>query len=206
MGRYTPVEIVDGQITEPMIDVKYPVAVNMNIPVVQNRINRSTRQLAVDMISEQLDAWSEDLIPAISGTYEVPLNESDLISTKLENYGFPEGAAHGLTIAHSKTFDARTGYVYALSDLFRSGVDYVAILSDIIEKQIEEEDLPTTAPFPGISPNQDYYLTQTELVIYFQAYEFTPGSVGIPYFPIPFEEIRRIICPRGPIGRLLRAD
>lgn len=203
MDRYTPVEIVDGQIVEPMIDVKYPVIVDMNTPA-QNRINHITRRLAANMITEQQDAWSQDLIPAISGTYEVSLNESDLISVTLENYGFPEGAAHGLTIAHSRTFDARTGYAYALADLFRSNVDYVSILSDIVAEQIEEKEIPTIVPFPGVSPDQDYYLTPTELVIYFQAYEFTPGSVGLPEFPIPFDEIRPIICPFGPIGRLLR--
>lgn len=202
-GMYTSLEIVEGTIVEPMIDVKYPVVVNLDTPA-QFIINRTTRRLAVNMIVEQQEAWHEDLIPAITGTYDVNLNESRLVSVTLENYGFPEGAAHGLTIAHSRTFDTGTGYAYAFSDLFRSGVDYIAVLSSIIEEQIAEEKIPTTAPFPGVSPRQDYYLTPTELVVYFQAYEFTPGAVGIRYFHIPFDEIEAIVCPVGPIGRLLK--
>ncbi len=198
-----PVRLREVRISEPMLDIRYPQVVGLANNWVEGRINRTITRLVYSMIDEQRQGWAEGIEPAITGTYKVELNQSGSLSIVFENYGFPEHAAHGLTLQHSLTFDVATGYVYHLADLFRPGADYVDRLSEIVEQQIEERDIPLLKPFEGISPDQEFYLTPTSLVLYYPAYEITPGAAGIPTFPIPYSEIMDIVCLRGPIGCLV---
>ena len=57
--------------------------------------------------------------------------------------------------------------------------------------------------FTTIRPEQDYYIADKALVIYFQLYELTPYAYGFPYFPISVYEIQDIIDENGPLGRML---
>jgi len=84
----------------------------------------------------------------------------------------------------SLTFDISTGKEYRLEELFKPGSDYVGTLSKIIERQIKEREIPILGEFKGIRPNQDYYIADKALVIYFQLYEITPYAFGFPCFYI----------------------
>ena len=44
-------------------------------------------------------------------------------------------------------------------------------------------------PFEAIRADQDFYLSNNELVVYFQAYEYTPYAAGIPEFAAGFPTI-----------------
>ena len=57
--------------------------------------------------------------------------------------------------------------------------------------------------FEGIRSDQDFYIADTVLVIYFQLYEITPYSLGFPYFPIPILDIADSINPDGPLNRMM---
>lgn len=89
-----------------------------------------------------------------------------------------------------------------LKDLFKPGSNYVRRLSALVDIQIQERDLPTLGDFRGISPDQDFYIADKTLVIYFQLYEITPYVVGLPMFPISVFDLADIIDESGPLGRL----
>lgn len=90
-----------------------------------------------------------------------------------------------MTVQSSHTFNLKTGQVYTLKDLF-DGDDYVAIINREIKKQIREKRLAEALfePFQSIKANQDFYLTNNALVVYFQLYEYFPYAFGIPEFKI----------------------
>ena len=102
----------------------------------------------------------------------------------------------------SLTFDVRTGNVYQLPDLFKPSSDYIQVISNIIRKQIKLRDLPTINEFTSIASNQDFYLADKSLVVYFQLYDITPYYVGLPMFPISVYELGDVIEEDGPLGRL----
>src|SRR5699024_2812294 len=110
---------------------------------------------------------------------------------------------YGLTLKKSLTFDTRDGKNYTLQELFRSGSNYTDVLSKMVQKQIKARDIPLIGDFLGISPNQDFYIADKALVLYFQAYEITPGYIGIPMFPISVYELQDIIDENGPLGRMM---
>jgi hypothetical protein len=90
-----------------------------------------------------------------------------------------------------------------LGELFKPDSNYVQRLSAIIQRQITERKIQLLEPFQGIRPDQDYYIADKSLVIYFQLYEITPYYYGFPYFPISVYEIQDLIREDGPLGKVL---
>jgi hypothetical protein len=134
------------------------------------------------------------------GHFEIKTNERGILSLSLLVYSYA-GGAHGLTVIKSITFNMSTGKQYELQDLFKSDSDYVTILSDIIQKKITEWETLLLDEFTHIRSNQDYYLADHSLVIYFQLYEISPYVAG--FISIPILDIQDIINPEGPLEKLL---
>lgn len=198
-------QIVEKRIEQNGIDIVYPQITGLPDEEVQESVNRAIEESVYALMAEQR-VWPDSVGISISemiGTYKIGVNKSGILSVRLENYIFPEQAAHGMTMVKSVTVDLETGKVYALRDLFQRGTDWIMALNKIISQQFKEKDIPMINPFRGITANQDYYLTPNKLVIYFQIYEYTPYYVGIPEFEIPYWQIINYIDEEGPIGRLL---
>lgn len=198
-------KIVEKRIVQNGINIVYPQVTGLPDEKVQEQINRAIEERVYGLIAEQRvwpDASGLKILEMI-GTYQIKVNKNGILSVRLENYMFPEHAAHGTTMVKSITVDLKTGRVYTLKDLFQRGSDYIYTLNQMISQQFKEKNIPMINEFKGITVNQDYYLTSKNLVIYFKAYEYTPGYVGIPEFEIPYKKIINYINEEGPIGRLL---
>jgi hypothetical protein len=204
-----PVYIVTRRIVSPNMEIviDYPIIVGMQNQGVQQSMNSRIFHLVNSLINEQIRQLVEqgyEGIPklTVQGWYEIKNNQRGILSLSLGNYTFPYPAAHGFTIIRSLTLNIQDGSVYQLKDLFKANSNYVKILSDIIAKQIKDRDIPLISEFKGIKPNQDYYIADKALVIYFQLYELAPYSYGFPQFPISVYEIQDIIKEDGPLGRM----
>jgi len=138
----------------------------------------------------------------MQGFYEIKTNERRILSLSLIIYSFT-GGAHGLTISKSLTFNVDTGFCYSLDELFVPDSPYIERLSSLIGEKIIQWDIQLLGEFNGIRPDQDFYLADHSVVIYFQLYEITPYVYGFPYFPIPIYDVLDIIDESGPLGILL---
>lgn len=141
-------------------------------------------------------------IREMNGYFEIKNNQRGVLSLSLLNYAFT-GGAHGNTLQHSLTFAADTGRSYALRELFKPGSRYEQQLNAIIQTQIKARQLPVLGDYPGLSPDQDYYIADKALVIYFPLYALVPYAWGFPYFPISVYEIQDIIDENGPLGAMM---
>lgn len=178
------------------------------LPEILDLPNRFIQTRVNQIISHGFRAVMRDLDygdPAVSFSfaYVVPIDTKGVLSLYGDIYAYRERAAHGQTIRRSYTFDLLTGRLYQLSDLFRKDSDYIGRISAIIKEQIEEREIPLIKPFDKITSDTGYYLTANELIVYFQAYEYTPGYVGIPEFSIPYTAIEGLVAPDSPINRLI---
>src|SRR5699024_11901197 len=99
--------------------------------------------------------------------------------------------------------DLTSGKIYHLKDLFKQGSDYVNVLSNHVKQQIKARDIPILNDFDKISKNQDFYIADKCLVLYFQLYEITPYYIGFPMFPISVYSLEDIVRESGPLGRML---
>jgi len=177
----------------------YPRVTNLSSRV-RERVNTALKRTAFEAIPDYDPGTS---IIQATNSYTVTVNLNDVLSVKFDSYYYPEMAAHGVTGVSAVTLDLRTGNRYPFECLFRTGVNYEAVINRIIEEQIVANQIPMLKPFEGVSEDQEYYLTPDTLVIFYPPYEYTPGAYGVLEFKIPYTQIREIIDPMGPIGRIM---
>lgn len=186
--------------TSPSVNIYYPVVSNLADQNVQHKINHAIVTLLNELLIEQ-DFYNPSLVEMLA-SFEIKNNQRNILSLNLIVYSFT-GGAHGMTIIKSLTFDTKTGKQYALQDLFKPGSNYEKTLSAIIQKDIIKWDIQLLDKFESIRPDQDFYIADTSLVIYFQLYEITPYVWGFPYFPIVILDISSIIKPEGPLDTMM---
>lgn len=197
-----PVKIETKQIpnTPQSVTVYYPTVSNLGDPNVQHKINHTIVTLLNELLIEQ-NFYNPSLVEML-GSFEIKNNQRDILSLNLIVYSFT-GGAHGMTVVKSLTFNTKTGQQYALQDLFKPNSDYVKTLSKIIQKDIDKWHIQLLEKFESIRPDQDFYIADTSLVIYFQLYEITPYVWGFPYFPIAILDLSDFIKPDGPLDTMM---
>jgi hypothetical protein len=197
-----PVSIQTRMISSgPKQTVYYPKAADMHNRTFQRVINRTIVQETQKLIHEQVGNMPST-VEEMQGSFEIKNNQREVLSLSLSNYTYHYHAAHGMTFIRSLTFDLEKEKLCSLKDLFRPGSDYVKRISDLVAIQIKQRDIPLLGEFTGIRPNQDFYIADKALVIYFQLYEITPYVVGFPMFPISVYDLQDIIEESGPLGRM----
>ena len=199
-----PVQIQTLSIQSAGIEVYYPYVVGMPNHKTEEYMNQTILNLVNVLQLEQLKMQTGTKLE-MTGHYEIKTNERGILSLTLSNYAYSYPMAHGFTIVKSLTFNLNTGDAYTLAELFNPGSNYVEVLSELIATQIMIRDLPLLNDFQHIQPNQDYYLADKSIVIYFQLYEIAPYYVGFPMFPISGYELQALISDSSPIS-ILSAD
>ncbi|PLS14832.1 hypothetical protein CVD28_25240 [Bacillus sp. M6-12] len=179
--------------------VYYPQIEGMKDLSAQEKVNQVLKnESQVKPIPENVQ-----LDYSYTGDFSVTLFQKSLLVLELNGYHYPFGAAHGMPSKINISIDLNTGKIYQLKDLFKSGTDYVKVLSEIIEKKIQEQ--PDFYFFPdaykGIQPYQPFYVTKDALAIYFLPYEIAAFAAGFPTFEIPFGEIMKIVDTAGDFWR-----
>jgi Protein of unknown function (DUF3298) len=197
-----PVSIEPRMISNgPKQVVYYPKVVRMRSRNFQRTINRTIVAETQKLIHEQVGNMPST-VEEMQGSFEIKNNQREVLSLSLSNYTYHAHAAHGMTFIRSLTFDLEKEKICSLKDLFKPGSDYVKRLSDLVAAQIKERDIPLLGEFTGIRPDQDFYIADKALVLYFQLYEITPYVAGFPMFPISVFDLQDIIEESGPLGRM----
>ena len=197
-----PVSIRTQNVQHPSKNVKiyYPIVYNLMNPEAQLKINSAIVTTLNEILIKQ--HYYDPNLRELIANYEIKTNERGVLSLNLIVYSFT-GGAHGMTIIKSLTFDTKTGKQYTLAELFKPGSDYEKVLSAIIAQKIKDWNIQLLDEFKGIRSDQDFYIADTSLVIYFQLYEITPYYWGFPYFPIPILDIASIRKPDGPLDTMM---
>ncbi|MBD2847762.1 DUF3298 and DUF4163 domain-containing protein [Paenibacillus sp. IB182496] len=203
MAFQVPAVIRPYRTTYPKIELWLPVVTGLASREAERKINEEIRREAEQLIRDQ--GSLDDPRAQMIGWFEVKTNEKEVLSLSLFNYAYT-GGAHGLTLQRSLTFMTDTGKRYSLAELFKPGSDYVGKLSEQVAAQIKSRDVPVLEPFTRIRADQDFYIADRALVIYFQLYELTPYVYGFPYFPISSYSVQEIVNEEGPLGPMIAND
>lgn len=197
-----PVSIQTMMIQLNGTTIYYPQVIGLPSNYTQQSINKAIYRLVQFLIQQQYRQQGADSFVEMIGSYEIKTNERNILSLSLTNYAYAYEHAHGLTLMKSLTFNVQTGKQYQLKDLFKPGSNYIEVLSEIIQHQIDERHIQLLNGFPGVSPHQDFYIADKALVLYFQLYEITPYYIGFPMFPISVFALQDIIDENGPLGQM----
>ena len=172
------------------IDITYPVLISGTNQAAIDRINstikRDTDNFYHYFLNYQKQPIRESLKYDGHISYDITLNEADLLSVNITYYEFT-GGAHGTYELVNYTFDTKTGKRLTLKDLFFAEFNYKEFIESVIAKEIEankseyfEDAIQTLA-----QSNFSFYLEPEKLVIYYGLYEITPYCNGIPTFNLP---------------------
>ncbi|WP_299093081.1 DUF3298 and DUF4163 domain-containing protein [uncultured Metabacillus sp.] len=195
-----PVPIQTMMILAPTGIIYYPQVQWPKNPVIQNKLNKALLRKVNHLFNK---SYQQTYITELAGDYEVKNNLRGIISISLNNVATGPKLAHPFDNLSSFTADIRTGKIFALSDLFKPNSDYLQRLSSLVKEQISNRNINTFHPFETIRPNQDFYLADKTLVIYFQRFKIAPRPTGYPIFPISIYNILDIIDKKGPLAKML---
>ncbi len=204
-------EFFKSQINYPYLQIKekYIEKEKENINVI-NKINNEIYNYIVnfkDNIEKQSEEYKQEYESSYKDSslpkfvyeayseYDVTYNKDNLISIPILTYEFT-GGAHGMSVLKSFNYNLKSGQELKLINIFKDNISYKSVINSYIKHEIEKnKDLYFTGKdgFKGIDDNQEFYLENDKLIIYFQLYEIAPYYVGIPKFEIPFKEIEDII-------------
>jgi hypothetical protein len=141
--------------------------------------------------------------------YHIVTATRDLLSVYFHNTYSIFGGAHPSHHSFALNFDLKTGRQIRLADLFKPNSNYLKIISRHCikamtgEEQTENEEIKRGAS-PSLANYAIWNLNRDSLLITFERYQVAAYSAGEPEVVIPFEAIKNIINPRGPIPRLIR--
>lgn len=132
-------------------------------------------------------------------TYEVNLSltpeyQDDCTASMYFDEYIYTGGAHGTTFRSSDNWKLQEGIQYQLKEFFPAEADYRKIVLDEITKQAQAQMAEGSQQYFDnyeqlIDQNfkeENFYLTEDGLVIYYQQYDIAPYSSGIPEFVIPY--------------------
>jgi hypothetical protein len=201
-----PVTIQTMKVSDgPQKYVYYPQVTQLQNRQIEQHINRTIINHTQKLMDIQFGNMPSVIVEMV-GSFEIKNNQRDILSLTLSNYAYPDRAAHGMTYLEALTFNVITGKQYQLKDLFKPGSNYIEIISRIIKEQIKKRDLPVINEFREIKPDQDFYIADKTVVIYFQLYDLVPYAYGFPMFPISIYDIQDIIDENGPLGKMLAGN
>ncbi|WP_170272193.1 DUF3298 and DUF4163 domain-containing protein [Clostridium tarantellae] len=185
--------------------------INLNIPQVNIDSNISFKDKINKSIYDDIKNWKRDLeylakndkedfqksnapwIPFIlNTTYNEAYNNKNILSLVIDYYQYT-GGAHGLTTRISYNFYLNEEKKLMLKDIFKDNYDYKDFIDNFIKKEIEKspkEYFNNGKKFTGVKENTDFYISEKELVVYFQLYEIAPYSSGIREFKIPYKLLK----------------
>lgn len=192
--------IVSRKVENEYVDITYP-ELKLKHKKVQYKINNLILYRIQSFIKKEFDKFSNQR--NINGEYKITLNKRNLLSIIFEFYSYLPGENSTLDILKSLTISTREGYIYNFNDLFYKGSNYENSINRILIENIKENNIPIIEEYANINKNRKFYLTEDSLVIY---YELNKNSkyasvYCIPQFAIPYNSIKSIIDPTGPIAR-----
>ncbi|MDR1701822.1 MAG: DUF3298 and DUF4163 domain-containing protein [Sporomusaceae bacterium] len=158
-------------------------------PLAQKYINSTIQAEALDFAKGVQDEYYTSNIGS-----KVMYQQNNLLSIYLLEYVYSEGAAHGMSFAKTFTFNLKTGDLYQLQELFQNGSDYQNKINTFIRNDIQKRDIYLFEEFSGIDTEQEFYLKDNALVVYYQIYRYTPYAEGFLEFEIPYHQLNDIFA------------
>lgn len=178
----------------------------LDINVIVPQVTGISDKKQEDSINDKIIKWTENWINEVKEIADeyfkdkpTPLmpyqlyarykltNNSDIISFYIDYYQF-SGGAHGITNRIAYNIEKSSGIEMQLKDIFKDNYNYKDVINKEISRQISKDpDRYFTGKdgFNGIGDNQNFYIKNNTVVIYFGLYEIAPYAAGISEFIIP---------------------
>lgn len=151
---------------------------------IENWINDfEARVLENKIVTEEL--------PNMQITQKIYTNNENIISMVTEKYAYIKGA-HGNTWWSVKNYDIKNRKYISLNDLFYDS-GYKKIVNQILNQMVENNaDYHDLWEQPKVKDGNcdNFYITDKDIVLFFEPYELSYYAKGVVEFPIEKETLR----------------
>ncbi len=190
------------------VDVNIPVIMNMANTNLQTSLNNGFKQAVAELKTELTTNAIDNKKSAEEMDYPFhryalytragPYFENSKVLSLYVDYYFYSGGAHGATDRRAYNYDVASGKVLNLKDIFHPGYQYKSLIDAAIRAEISqrpEDFFPLEMGFQGIAEQQNFYLQNDSLIIYFNQYEIAPYAAGIQEFCFPLRDFYKGLDP-----------
>lgn len=198
------------------VGADYPVLVGDRSPAARE-FNRRARSFVLGEVTPYLEAGRDpekeknpfwkDVEEFYNVRHKVVFASGDVVSVLFYLEGYDWGAGHGYHQPVSFNFDLKSGREIKLAHLFKPRSDHLRRIAGLCGEDLRRQ---FGADFPfftdGLKPTaknfKSWVITPGGLVFIFEEYQLVAYAQGEPKVLIPFDGLREIIDPRGPLARL----
>lgn len=188
-----------------------PQLTGSNDPRVQ-----SFNQRLNDLVSKEADMWRQSFLqntaPTVNNgstldvTYTLISQIDELWSFKFDFSFYSDGAAHPGLNSLTLNYDLGQGKELALADLFLPNSNYLEVISNYSIAELSKQPFFDSSFSTGAGPTPENYrnwnITPESLLITFDEYQVAPYAAGPQKVMVPYSELRALINPQGPLGKV----
>lgn len=134
--------------------------------------------------------------------YKLQYAKNDIVNIIEQGYSYYKGAAHGNSTRNSIIINMKTGQIYTLESLFKKDADYISCISNKINNEMKKSDMALIKKFVHIDKDEQFYLTNDGIMVFFPPYKYTPYAEGFVEFKITYEELKDIIGKKSSLNQI----
>jgi hypothetical protein len=168
------------------------------------------------LVEKEIDAWRENFQQitlvsngsSLDATNELVSQIGDLWSFKFDFNFYSDGAAHPGLYSITLNYDLAQGHELALENLFLPNSGYLEAISNYCTTELSKQpgfDGPfTDGAKPTAENYQNWNITPDGILITFDMYQVAPGASGPIQVLVPYEQLRTVIAPQGPLAGIAK--
>ncbi|WP_405154674.1 PdaC/SigV domain-containing protein [Paenibacillus sp. FSL K6-0108] len=179
------------------VDIQYPQVSGLANDKAEAAINKVLKDEANAFVADfkkqtkELGDAAANRPYAFESTYVVTYNENGVLGLVTQRYEDYAGA-HGMTTRSGHTFALDSGKELSLDDVIQNNKTVRETVSKKVGDQLKARG-GYLEGYKGLNKDQDFYVTPTGVVVFFQLYEYTAYAEGFPEFTFTYKEL----LPKG---------
>jgi len=179
------------------VDIQYPQVSGLASDEAEAAINKVLKNEVDTFVADfkkqtaEYGSATAERPYAFESTYVVTYNENGVLGLVTQRYEDYAGA-HGMTTRTGHTFALDTGKELSLDDVLQNNKTMRETLGKKVGEQLKARGGYLDG-YKGLNKDQDFYVTPTGVVVFFQLYEYTAYAEGFPEFSFTYKEL----LPKG---------
>ena len=180
-----------------------------------SKFNEEVRALVSKDVGDYKKLFGEDAGQGgeLDLSYYVSYADESLVSVDFSDYFYYFGAGSRNAASTTFNYDLARGRVLKLADLFKPSSDYLKIISDAcnreLQRQFKGESFPDAERIAGsvegvVGDEKKWLVSRDGLVVVFDSTEFGPSGSGEHTVTVPFDALKNVVKPDGPLARFVK--
>ncbi|MDA8196869.1 MAG: DUF3298 domain-containing protein [Actinomycetota bacterium] len=198
--------------------------INISYPVVSGLVSSVDESNINSQIANAVNSWAESFAQNLSlgssnvqtsttstlnGAFKVILADSKIFSVQFVLQTATASNAAATTTISTLNFNLSTGTLLSLPGLFKSGSDFLSILSRDSRSQLQQQlsaqgvaasSLSQSGTSPLPSNFAAFNITSNSIMIGFSQGQAVPSSIGAVTVNVPLADLAGAIDPNGPLA------